>query len=697
MTDRPQAERPQAERPKTGRPHRPGAETVRVTAPILAQRTTMERTRKRMLLAGGGFALLFTAVAIQLSIASLVAPSLTVTEKASLAASQTAQDQDAANSPEFRAQAVSDLTPVAPTLDRLRAEITDRNGQVLAISLPTADLVADPRKLREYGYDPRTVAHQIVAIVPTLTEDWVARRLSTNSTYLTLAYRISPTQELALNDLGVIGLDFAAGERRSYPEGVMAAQVLGSVDVDGHGLGGAEQAFDQRLNSDTTPLRLSIDVRVQSAVRDELSQAMATFTAKAAAGIVMDVRTGEVLAMVSLPDYDANQIGQATPEQKVNHTLASVYEPGSTFKLQTASMALQEGVVHIWDQFDALHAIKFGRFTITDYKGKFRYLYLPEVLAYSSNLGAAHIADEMGADRQRAWLAQMGMFQRVPIELPEATKHVLFPKQAAWGRLATMTIGFGQGLAVSPMHVVRGTASLANGGYLIRPTILAQDQSGDGQNQDRDGAGLTLAADVTPAPQIAPGVPRVLNDHTADLIKRLMRLVVTTGYGKPADVPGYFVGGKTGTSEIVSGHGYLKHANVSAFTSVFPMNNPRYAVYMMLDDPHGTKASGGYSTAGAVAAPAAGRVIARIAPILGLLPDTADAAAIDNGLSIPLEPVVNQVLPQPYLIPVSTAPAPATAPPAVQAQGPSSAPEPAAQPTAPATTVGTGSAVIASR
>jgi len=684
----------------TERPRRPAAETVRVTAPILAQRTTMERTRKRMLIAGGGFALMFCAVGIQLSIASLMAPSLTVTERQNLAASQILQDQFGQSNSNLPVQAVDDLTPMAPTLDKLRAEITDRNGQVLAISLPTADLVADPKKMRAYGYDPRTVAHQIVRIVPTITEDWVARRLSTNSTYLTLAYRISPTQELALNDLGVIGLDFAAGERRSYPQGVMAAQVLGSVNVDGHGLGGAEQAFDKRLNSDGTPLRLSIDVRVQAAVRDELAQAMATFTARAAAGIVMDARTGEVLAMVSLPDYDANRIGQATPAQKVNHALASVYEPGSTFKLQTAAMALQEGVVHIWDQFDALHPIKFGRFTITDYKGKFRFLYLPEVLAYSSNLGAAHIADAMGADRQRAWLAQMGMFQRVPIELPEATTHVLFPKEAAWGRLATMTIGFGQGIAISPMHVVRGTASLANGGYLVRPTILAQDQGSD-QNQDQGGNGLIEAANVTlaaPEPQTAD--PRVLNNSTADIIKRLMRLVVTTGYGKPADVPGYFVGGKTGTSEIVSGHGYLKHANVSAFTSVFPMNDPRYAVYMMLDDPHGTKASGGYSTAGAVAAPAAGRVIARIAPILGLLPDTSDAAAIDNGLSIPLQPVVGQVLPRPYVVPVSNDQAPVVSAPAVQAQAPMApmAPTaPANQSSSPAATVDTGSSVLASR
>jgi len=688
----------------TERQRRPAVETVRVTGPVLAQRTTMQRTRKRMLIAAGGFSLLFGAVAVQLSLASLVAPSLTATQKQSLVASQTEEDQ-LQNEADLPAQAVSEMSPVAPILDKLRAQITDRNGQVLAISLPTADLVADPKKMRAYGYDPATVAQQIVQIIPTITEDWVARRLSTNSTYLTLAYRISPAQELALNDLGVIGLDFHAGERRSYPQGIMAAQVLGSVNVDGHGLGGAEQAFDKRLNGDTTPLRLSIDVRVQAAVHDELATAMATFTADAAAGIVMDVRTGEVLAMVSLPDYDANQVGEAKPAQKVNHALASVYEPGSTFKLQTAAMALQEGVVHIWDQFDALHPIKFGRFTITDYKGKFRFLYLPEVLAYSSNLGAAHIADEVGTERQRAWLAQMGMFQRVPIELPEATTHVLFPKEAAWGRLATMTIGFGQGLAVSPLHVVRGTASLANGGYLVRPTILAQDQTGDG-TANQGGASLIEAADITPQPlePISATSPTpVLNTYTADIIKRLMRLVVTTGYGKPADVPGYFVGGKTGTSEKVSGHGYLKHSNVSAFTSVFPMNNPRYAVYMMLDNPHGTLASGGYSTAGAVAAPAAGKVIARIAPILGLLPDTADAAGIDNGLSIPLQPGVNQTLTRPYVIPVATEPAPVPSPGApLQASLDTSvaAAQPAAQPeksAAPALTDDTGGAVLAAR
>jgi len=330
---------------------------------------------------------------------------------------------------------------------------------------------------------------------------------------------------------------------------------------------------------------------------------------------VMDVNTGEVLAMVSLPDYDANAFGTAPDDSRFNRALTGRYEPGSTFKLQTAAMALDGGIVHIWDEFDAAHPIHIGRFTITDFEGKHRFLYLPEVLAYSSNLGAAHIAEQVGAERQRAWLANVGMLERVGIELPEATKP-LFPPVSNWKEAATLTIGFGHGIAVSPMHVVRGTATLADGGILRPPTILA----------------------------LPPGAPppegrRVMAPGTSDIIRKLMRLVVTDGYGKPAEVAGYYVGGKTGTAEKVGAHGgYEKHTNVSAFISVFPMNAPRYAVYMMLDEPHATAATHGYTTAAWVAAPYAGHVIARIGPMLGLYPDTENAPAINAALSIPLQP-----------------------------------------------------------
>jgi cell division protein FtsI (penicillin-binding protein 3) len=360
-------------------------------------------------------------------------------------------------------------------------------------------------------------------------------------------------------------------------------------------------------------LRLSIDLQVQAAVREELVTAMQTFEAIGGCGIVMDVHTGEVLAMVSLPDYDANLVRTAPDDDRFNRAVEGRYEPGSTFKLQTASMALDSGLVHIWDEFDASHDIHIGRFTISDFEGKHRWLYLPEVLAYSSNLGAAHIAITIGSERQQAWLRQMGMFDRIGIELPEAKRPIVQPA-ANWKEIVTMTVGFGHGISVTPLHVVRGTAAVATG-VLPRPTILAVD------------------------PDHVPEGVRVMQPATSDIMRRLMRLVVTSGFGKAAEVAGYYPGGKTGTAEKVLAHGgYKKHANVAAFMSVFPMNAPRYAVYMMLDEPHGNKSTYGYSTAGWVVAPAAGKVIARIGPMLGMLPDLVDMPAINQALSIPLEP-----------------------------------------------------------
>jgi cell division protein FtsI (penicillin-binding protein 3) len=398
--------------------------------------------------------------------------------------------------------------------------------------------------------------------------------------------------------------------------GRTAAQILGGTDVDEHGVAGVEKYFDQRLFSDSTPLRLSIDVRVQAVVRDELSKAIDFFQAIGGCGIVMDVNTGEVLALVSLPDYDANDFRTAPADDRFNRAVTGMYEPGSTFKLQTASMALDSGIVHIWDEFDASRPIQIGRFTITDFEGKHRWLYLPEVLAYSSNLGAAHIAETVGGERQRAWLKSMGMFNRIGIELPEAGLPIV-QSAAAWKQVVTMTVAFGHGISVSPLHVVRGTAAVATG-VLQRPTMLA----------------------LPPGDQ--PEGVRVMQPATSDIMRKLMRLVVTDGFGKQAEVPGYYPGGKTGTAEKVGKHGYHRgfkeNFNVAAFTSVFPMNAPRYAVYIMVDEPHGNKSTYGYSTAGWVAAPAVGRVIARAAPMLGMLPDIQDAPAINQALYIPLEP-----------------------------------------------------------
>jgi cell division protein FtsI (penicillin-binding protein 3) len=471
-------------------------------------------------------------------------------------------------------------------------------------------LFADPRQIG----DPDDAARKLRQVLPRLDAVEIADRLRRDKKFIYLAREITPREELAINDLGIPGIDFRPTQHRQYPLGRTAAQVLGGVDVDQSGFAGVEKYFDERLRTSTEPLRLSIDLQVQAAVREELVSAMTTFSAIGGCGIVMDVHTGEVMAMVSLPDFDANSVRTAPPDSRFNRAAEGTYEPGSTFKLQTASMALDSGVAHIWDEFDASHNISIGRFTISDFEGKHRWLYLPEVLAYSSNLGAAHIAQAVGPERQRAWLRSMGMFGRTGIELPESARP-LVQSAASWKEIVTLTVGFGHGISVTPLHIVRGTAAVANGGMLVRPTIIAE------------------------VPGQQPDEVRVMQQSTSDVMRRLMRLVVTDGFGKTAEVPGYYPGGKTGTAEKVAAHGgYKKHANVAAFISVFPMNAPRYAVYMMLDEPHGNKNTYGYATAGWVVAPSAGKVIARVGPMLGLLPDMVDMPAINQALAIPLQP-----------------------------------------------------------
>ncbi len=562
--------------------------------PDLQRRGALEKTRNRLVYTAFGFALLFLAVIAKLADATILQP-------------LTPHRPDRPIEALFTAPKAS----AEPTELAQRAMITDRNGQILAISLPTVAVFADPRQI----IDPADAAHRLKQVLPRLDEEVARTRLSeTNRQFVYLERQITPREQLAINSLGIPGIDFRPTEERHYPMGRTAAQVLGGTDVDEHGVAGVEKYFDQRLFADSTPLRLSIDVRVQAVVRDELSKAMDEFQAIGACGIVMDVNTGEVLAMVSLPDYDANDFRTTPADDRFNRAVTGMYEPGSTFKLQTASMALDSGIVHIWDEFDASRPIHIGRFTITDFEGKHRWLYLPEVLAYSSNLGAAHIGETVGAERQRAWLKSMGMFGRVGIELPEAGLPIVQPA-SAWKEVVTLTVSFGHGISVSPLHVVRGTAAVATG-ELVRPTILAL------------------------APGQHPDAVQVMQPSTSDTMRKLMRLVVTDGFGKQAEVAGYYPGGKTGTAEKVGKHGYKRgfkeNFNVAAFTSVFPMNAPRYAVYMMLDEPHGNKSTYGYSTAGWVAAPAAGRVIARIAPMLGLLPDIQDAPAINQALFIPL-------------------------------------------------------------
>jgi cell division protein FtsI (penicillin-binding protein 3) len=638
------AGRPVPERPAMAQPGGSRA-MVRVAAPDLARRAQLERTRGRLVIAACGFAALFTAVGMKLTLATILDPA----------------------TPRLRA------APRVPTGEPTigRAAITDRNGEVLALSLQVTELYANPEEI----HDPVAAADRLLGVLPGLDRERLIARLTQRVVpgteraveFAYIARNLPPRQQQAVNDLGIPGFHFRPAERRFHPQGSAAAHILGAVDVDGRGIAGVERSFDERLRNDRNPLRLSIDVRVQVALREAVQKAIEDFNGVGGAGVVMDVNTAEVLAMVSLPDFDisdpsslvrAPQRPGQTPrpdqDPHFNRATVGLYEPGSTFKLLTAAMALEYGTANIWSSFDARHPIRYGRFTISDYKGKNRSLMLPEVLAYSSNLGAAHMGMGVGPQRHREFMGRMGMLQRLGVELPE-TARPLAPSAQGWRDINTMTISFGHGISVTPLHVVTGVSALANGGILRQPTLVAQ-----APGTEREGV-------------------RVISERTSETLRRLMRLVVTDGSGKGAEVPGYFVGGKTGTAQKTGPRGgYLEDKRIAAFVGAFPMNAPRYALYVMVDEPRPNARSHGYATAGWVAAPAAGGVIRRIAPILGMVPETERAPQIQASITIPLQPG----RPARAAPPTAAATPPAAAPPRAVAPASSPAARPAPAPAA---------------
>lgn len=567
---------------------------IRVTQPDLQRRAQLDRSRPRLVMAAGGFALLFGAVAIKLAIATVVDP---------------AQPR----------RAIAQSRPAAPPAEApvARGTITDRNGEILAVSLPLNALYANPRQID----NPREVADQLVRVLPQLDRERLVQRLSGERQFAYIARALTPREMQQVNNLGVAGLYFETAERRYYPQGRTGVHIVGGVDVDGNGIAGVERYFDERLRArPNQPLHLSLDVRVQLAMRDAVQRAITEFTGIGGAGILMDVHSGEVLSMVSLPDYDANDPMSAQncdPArnrttnvcERFNRVTSGTYEPGSTFKLLTASMALENGV-QPWQGYDASRPIQFGRFTIHDFRGRGRWLAMPEILQHSSNLASAHMAAAVGPTRHREFMGRMGMLTRVHIELPE-TATPLAPSARNWREINTMTIGFGHGISVTPLHVITGVSAIVNGGILRQPTLVQQPAG-----TQREGT-------------------RVLSERTSDIMRRMMRLVVTDGSGRSAEVPGYYLGGKTGTAQKTGPRGgYLENRRIAAFVGAFPMHAPRYALYVMVDEPHPNARSAGYATAGWVAAPAANMVVSRVAPILGLMPEP-PTPEIMNAITIP--------------------------------------------------------------
>lgn len=513
-------------------------------------------------------------------------------------------------------------TPFDEALLPPRGEIVDRNGAPLARAFPAYSLWFNPGALGEGEtalIKPASqVARELKAIFPDLDAAKVMRQLSAGKGVY-LRKRVLPEEANRVLRIGELALEMPEEIDRHYPQGAMGAHILGYVGADGHGRIGMEQVLDARLRDRaqlTRPAELSVDLRVQGALEDELARGMRLVNAVGAAGIILDVDTGEVLALASLPSFDPNRISEANVGYMFNRVTNQVYELGSTFKPLTVAAGIDAGTIRDMGRRYPANPFPIGGFTIKDLHPLGATLNTPEMLIHSSNVVTAHMVREMGADRLRKVMADLGMNERPHIELP-AKGFPLWAK-GEWPLLRGMTVGYGHGIAVTPLHLASAYAAMVNGG-IWRPATMHKL-----------------------APGAAPRGRRVFKASTSARMRQLLRTITLYGTGRNADAPGYRVGGKTGSAEKPGAGGYKKTSLVSTFAAAFPMDRPRYVVIAMLDEPKGTVASSFQRTAAWNAAPIVGRLVPRVGPMLGVLPD--DKRDVDISDLVPLIPAAQKKL-----------------------------------------------------
>nr|WP_316655005.1 penicillin-binding protein 2 [uncultured Gellertiella sp.] len=497
------------------------------------------------------------------------------------------------------AEQVSSIPP-ADRLMASRPDILDRNGEVMATDVRTVSLYAEPNKI----IDADEAVELLGSVLPDMDRRATYRKLAGKSHFQWLRRQLTPKQQNQILSLGIPGIGFRPEKRRFYPGGPTASHVIGHVNIDNRGIAGMEKYIDSQgladlasvgMTSDAPlePVRLSLDLRVQNILRDELVSAKNKFHAIAAGGVVLNIHTGEVIAMSSIPDYDPNNPVGALDKDNLNRMSAGTYEMGSTFKTFTTAMALDSGKVKLTDSFDARNSINIGGFTIHDFHAKHRILTVPEIFIYSSNVGTAREADLVGVEPHREFLTKMGLLTRMQTELPE----VATPTQPkVWKKINSITISFGHGVSTTPLQTAVAAAALMNGGKLIPPTFLPRTE------EQAD----TLATTV-------------VKQSTVEDMKTLFRMNVEMGSGKNAAVPGFDVGGKTGTAEKVVAGRYSSDQRFNAFLSAFPIDKPEYVVLVVVDNPQPEK-PGAAATAAMNAAPAVAGVISRSAALLGVKP-----------------------------------------------------------------------------
>src|SRR5215216_3794476 len=465
-----------------------------------------------------------------------------------------------------------------------RPDILDRNAQILATDLRTPSLFAEPHRI----IDVDEASELLTAVMLEIDAAELRGRLASKRRFVWLKREITSQQREQIHRLGIPGIGFLPENKRVYPNGAEVSHLIGHVNIDNQGTAGIEKWLDARGLADLhlagfasdrqqTPIELAVDLRVQHALRDELIAAADKYKAKAAAGLVVDVNTGEIISMVSVPDYDPNNPREANDPTRINRLTTGVFELGSTFKALTVAMALDSGKVTLNSSFDARVPLRYGRFNIHDYHAQRRILTVPEIFTYSSNIGTARMALSLGVEHHKWFLKKVGQLDRLRTELPESAEP-LVPKR--WGELNTVTIAFGHGLSVAPLQAVMGINALVNGGYLISPTFMKRSEQ----------EARALAT-------------QVVKPETSDKMRYLLRLNAEKGTASKADIKGYYVGGKTGTSEKVVGGRYSKTKLLNTFTAIMPADKPRYQLLIILDEPQPLKETFGFATSGCNAAP----------------------------------------------------------------------------------------------
>ena len=469
-----------------------------------------------------------------------------------------------------------------------RADIIDRRGEVLATTLQTFSLYAEPRRI----WNVEETARQIVSVRPELDYDIIKERLASDRSFVWLERGLTPRARQAVFALGLPGLAFRQEPKRVYPRGSLSSHVLGFTNIDLEGAAGAERAFEGKLSAkNAPPLTLSVDMRAQFALMDELQHGLEKYEAKSNAGVVLNLKTGEIVAMASLPNFDPNEPGATLPETRFNHASMSTYELGSVFKPLTMAMALEENVSSLTETYPVQKPFKVREKFIRDDHPSKEPLAMPDILAESSNRGTAMLALKVGGQAQKRYLKELGLFDRVPFELAESASPQV---QDRWIDLTTVTVSYGHGISVTPLGLAAAVGAMLNDGTYVTPTLLKRDAAHPVKTR------------------------RVFSSTTSETMRDMMRYVVTHGTGKKAGVSGYGVMGKTGTAEKPAIGGYDQARLVTSFVSAFPYEDPTYVMMITYDEPQAVEGTHGWATAGWNAALTSGKVIERIAPMLGV-------------------------------------------------------------------------------